>query len=152
MLQRPEGQSRLTFSPRSMNLTATSSLVVLSRISFATPKFPLPMSRICKTEGIGWTQSPSKAAQSKFAKTGEAYKSVSAIGQLHVDLQCTLFNLPQRYTCAVSSYTLHAMFASPLPNLLGRLLPQGEFPSLMAFGACLGQGMEVAEPNKTAPN
>ena len=78
-----------------MNLTATSSLVALSRISFATPKFPLPMSRICETEGNDWTQSPSKAAESKFAKIGEAYKSVSAIGQLHVDLQCKLFSLPQ---------------------------------------------------------
>jgi hypothetical protein len=36
----------LTREPRSMNLTATSSLVARSRMSLATPKFPLPMSRI----------------------------------------------------------------------------------------------------------
>jgi hypothetical protein len=39
----------LTLSPRCMNLTATSSLVCLSRINLATPKLPLPMSRICQT-------------------------------------------------------------------------------------------------------
>lgn len=37
----------LTLSPRSMNFTATSSFVVLSLISLAMPKLPLPMSRIC---------------------------------------------------------------------------------------------------------
>ena len=36
----------LTLSPRSMNLTATSSPVALSRISLATPKLPEPMSLI----------------------------------------------------------------------------------------------------------
>jgi hypothetical protein len=35
----------LTFSPRSMYLTATSSRVFLSRINLATAKFPDPMSR-----------------------------------------------------------------------------------------------------------
>jgi hypothetical protein len=40
----------LTRSPRSMNFTATSSLVTLLRISLATPKLPEPMSRIC---GVG---------------------------------------------------------------------------------------------------
>lgn len=39
----------LTLSPRSMNLTATSSFVTLFLISLATPKLPEPMSRICKT-------------------------------------------------------------------------------------------------------
>ena len=40
-----------TRDPRSMNLTASSSLVLLSRISLATPKLPLPMSRIWR--GVG---------------------------------------------------------------------------------------------------
>lgn len=38
-------KSQLTFSPLSMYLTATSSLVCLSLISLATPKFPAPISR-----------------------------------------------------------------------------------------------------------
>jgi hypothetical protein len=38
--------SLLTLSPRSINLTATSSPVALSRISLATPKLPEPMSLI----------------------------------------------------------------------------------------------------------
>lgn len=40
-------RSSSTLSPRSMNFTATISPVCLSRISLATPKLPLPMSRIC---------------------------------------------------------------------------------------------------------
>ena len=39
--------SLLTLSPRSINFTATSSPVALSRISLATPKLPEPMSLIC---------------------------------------------------------------------------------------------------------
>lgn len=47
-LQLP-ARKNCTLSPRSMNLTATSSDDCLSRISLATPKLPLPISRICKT-------------------------------------------------------------------------------------------------------
>ena len=43
--ENPKNLQSLTFSPRSMYLTATSSLVTLSLISLATPKFPDPMSR-----------------------------------------------------------------------------------------------------------
>lgn len=52
-------QVPLTFSPRSMNLTATSSPVFLSRINLATPKFPLPISRICIEENLHGSNSTS---------------------------------------------------------------------------------------------
>lgn len=41
-----------TFSPRSINFTATSSPVLLSRINLATPKLPEPMSLICGAEQV----------------------------------------------------------------------------------------------------
>jgi hypothetical protein len=55
---RPARAPPRTRSPRSMYLTATSSLVALLRISLATPKLPEPMSRICKHGRVrcGWVR------------------------------------------------------------------------------------------------
>ena len=69
VLRRLPALHSLTLSPRSMNLTATSSLDCRSRMSLATPKLPLPMSRICAGEH---RESAPCAAECGLSRTGHS--------------------------------------------------------------------------------
>ena len=109
-----------TLEPRSMNLTATSSPVCLSRISLATPKFPLPISRIWKKVNAQQLQAPKPCAEASFLAQS-SQESVVAVEagayQLKLgicDVHPYLVRRGTRHDCATCLHCLRRLSGNPL--------------------------------------